>query len=82
MDRLTVVTQSFHLPRAVVLCRAAGIETHGVGSDVWIKRVTPLGYAREPLAMMKAMTDVILRPDPEVLGEKENGVRDALKSSG
>ncbi|MFI0353223.1 vancomycin high temperature exclusion protein [Actinomadura sp. 9N407] len=80
VNRLTVVTQSFHLPRAVVLCRAAGIETNGVGSNVWIKHATTLGYAREPIAMLKAMTDVVSRPDPEVLGRPETSVREALSS--
>ena len=31
--RATVVTQSFHLPRAVALCRGLGIDASGVGDD-------------------------------------------------
>lgn len=82
VNRVTVVTQSFHLPRAIVLCRAAGIDTHGVGSNVWIKHATTVGYAREPIAMLKAMTDVIFRPDPAVLGRQETSIREALNSPG
>ncbi|TDD92092.1 SanA/YdcF family protein [Actinomadura rubrisoli] len=83
VTRLTVVTQNFHLPRAVALCRAAGIQAWGVGdnsmgggrTDATIK-----GYVREPLAMVKAMGSLTLRPDPALLGRKEPGVTQALAS--
>ncbi|XVQ13275.1 SanA/YdcF family protein [Spirillospora sp. CA-255316] len=78
VERLTVVTQSFHLPRAVALCRAAGLDAWGVGHATWIRGATEVGYAREPLAMMKATTDIVRRPGPAVLGRPESGVRDAL----
>ncbi|MFC5752787.1 SanA/YdcF family protein [Actinomadura rugatobispora] len=81
VERLTVVTQSFHLPRAVALCRAAGLDAWGVGHSTWIRGATEVGYAREPLAMMKATTDIVRRPDPAVLGRPENGVREALAAN-
>ncbi|MBW8482080.1 SanA/YdcF family protein [Actinomadura parmotrematis] len=77
---LTVVTQDFHLPRAVALCRAAGITAWGVGDDSLDGRTQPTlaGYAREPLAMLKATGSLVLRPDPRVLGAPETSVRRAL----
>ncbi|MEU5876139.1 ElyC/SanA/YdcF family protein [Spirillospora sp. NPDC047279] len=80
VDRLTVVTQKFHLPRAVALCRAAGLDAYGVGDDSMGVRigVTVKGYVREPVAMLKAMTDVVVKPDPTHLGPVEPSVRRAL----
>jgi vancomycin permeability regulator SanA len=78
VERLTVISQNWHLPRAVALCEAAGLEAWGVGDDLWIRGATEVAYVREPVAMMKAMIDVVLRPDPAVLGRPEPGVREAL----
>ena len=78
VTRVTVVTQAFHLPRAVALCRAAGMEAWGVPHTVWHHGPTEFGYLREPAAMLKAVFDLTVRPDPAVLGRPENGVRDAL----
>jgi vancomycin permeability regulator SanA len=76
--RLTVVTQNFHLPRAVALCRTAGLDAWGVPHTVWYRGSTEIGYAREPLAMLKAMIDIVIQPDPAILGRPERGVREAL----
>lgn len=80
VDRAIVVTQRFHLPRAVALCRAAGIEAWGVGDDSYsVARVPTLAsYAREPFAMLKAAGDVVRKPDPHFLGRHETGVEQAL----
>ncbi|GAA2398093.1 ElyC/SanA/YdcF family protein [Actinomadura vinacea] len=77
--RLTVVTQGFHLPRAVALCRAAGLDAWGVGDASPTRMIaTYVGYSREPLAMLKATTSLTTRPDPALLGRTEPGVREAL----
>jgi len=80
VERATVVSQTFHLPRAVALCRRAGIDAWGVGHDSsGIDEVkTDLGYGREVLATLKAMGDVLTRSDPQFLGPKEAGVQQAL----
>jgi vancomycin permeability regulator SanA len=81
VTRLTVVTQQFHLPRAVALCRAAGIEAFGVGHDSWPGHHsgTSYGWFRESLASGKAMWDgLVAKPDPEFLGPPEQGVHTAL----
>ena len=60
VDRAILVTQAFHVARAVALCRANGIDGYGVGigslsvgfnSTVW-------GYVREYFAAYKAMWNV------------------------
>jgi vancomycin permeability regulator SanA len=77
---LTVVTQRFHLPRAVALCRAAGIDALGVGDPSIDARgfATVYGYARELPAAFPAVADSALRPDPEFLGPREPGIPEAV----
>ncbi|MFE2755757.1 vancomycin high temperature exclusion protein [Actinosynnema sp. NPDC059335] len=81
VERATVVTQEFHLPRAVALCRSAGIDASGVGHDTsqWAS-TTAYGYFREGFAAAKAMWDgLVAKPDPRFLGPRENGVTSALE---
>ncbi|MFB4318204.1 vancomycin high temperature exclusion protein [Actinomadura sp. 21ATH] len=79
VTRLTVITQEFHLPRAVALCRAAGLDAWGVGDASPSQMgATAAGYVREPLAMLKAMGNLTTRPAPTHLGDPEPGVREAL----
>ncbi len=81
VERLLVISQGYHLPRAVAVCRAAGLDADGVGDwtaqqrfpDVWRS-----GEQRELLANIKAVTDVLNSRDP-ILGEPETGVTDALR---
>lgn len=79
VDRALVVTQQFHLARAVFLCRAAGIDADGVADahDVGNRASFAL---REIPAAVKAGWDAILHPDPRFLGAPEPGVRLALNS--
>ncbi len=79
VDRVLVVSQGYHLPRAVAICRAVGLDAEGVGDwtgeryrDVWLR-----GEVREVPAAVKAVVDVVSRRDP-VLGPPEPAVRDAL----
>lgn len=80
VDRAIVVTQRFHLPRAVALCRAAGIDAYGVGHDSRPVHgaATNAGYLRETVAAAKAMADVVSGREPRFLGPREPGVRQAL----
>ncbi|GAA3650753.1 ElyC/SanA/YdcF family protein [Nonomuraea antimicrobica] len=73
-ERVTVVTQEFHIPRAVTLCRTAGLETFGVGDDSsrrWAS--TTYAYAaRELLATAKAFADAkLLHSEPVYPGPRE-----------
>ncbi|MCE6993430.1 YdcF family protein [Saccharothrix sp. S26] len=81
VERATVVTQRFHLPRAVALCRSAGIEAFGVGHDTseWAT-TTAYGHFREVFAAGKAMWDgLVAKPDPRFLGPGESGVTSVLR---
>jgi vancomycin permeability regulator SanA len=71
-----VVTQDFHVARAVFLCRQAGIRTVGVGSPARGGR-PGLNAAREVPASVKAVLDVVLDPGPRYLGPPEPGLAEA-----
>jgi vancomycin permeability regulator SanA len=86
VDHAIVVSQSFHVPRAVYLCRAAGIEAYGVGDGDagWA-----LGHqeylrdeSREVLAAISAMYQAVFHPNPEFLGPQDTGIADALRAAG
>jgi len=82
VQRAIVVSQRYHLPRAVAICRAVGIEAYGVGDDSarYDPDRTTRGTLRESVADIKAVGQLILRPDPHFLGPKETGVTEALRS--
>ncbi|MEU6742914.1 SanA/YdcF family protein [Streptosporangium sandarakinum] len=82
--RVTVVSQVFHLPRAVALCRAAGLSAFGVGDDSsrrWAS--TTYAYAvREFGASAKALLDAALRSSPTFPGPRETTLDTALRAAG
>ncbi|NRQ30370.1 DUF218 domain-containing protein [Nonomuraea sp. NN258] len=84
-ERVTVVTQVFHLPRAVALCRTAGLATYGVGDDS-TKRWAAATYvyaARELFATAKAAADaLVLHSDPVFPGPAETSLRRILSQPG
>ncbi|MFC8277144.1 vancomycin high temperature exclusion protein [Streptomyces sp. NPDC057271] len=82
VDRAVLVTQDFHIRRAVALCRAAGIDAYGVKVVEPHDSVFYYGGVRELVAAGKAAVDATLRPDPHFLGEREKGVTEALASAG
>jgi len=75
VERAVLVTQRYHLPRAIYTCRALGVEAVGLAmpdwgryADILIARYT----LREALATAKALVDVHLtRPQPTFLGPFE-----------
>jgi len=78
VDRAVLVTQDFHIRRALALCAAAGIDAYGVGVP---ERHDATWYAsgtREVLAADKAAFDVLAKPAPRFLGPRETGVARAL----
>lgn len=81
VTQATVVTQSFHLARAVAVCRRLGVDAAGVGDDTvarfrvaWLRSST-----REHGAAIKAALDVLSGRDPVHLGRRETGVDEALR---
>ncbi|MER8047898.1 ElyC/SanA/YdcF family protein [Streptomyces sp. NPDC094032] len=81
VDRAVLVTQDFHIKRAVALCDAAGVESYGVGVAEPHDSVWYYGTTRELAAAGKAALDAALRPDPHFLGAREDGVTKALAAS-
>ncbi|MFC7489919.1 MULTISPECIES: SanA/YdcF family protein [unclassified Knoellia] len=80
VDEVTVISQRYHVGRAVALCRAAGMTTNGVGDTSMRDRYPRqwwIGWTREKLANIKAVGDVVTGRDP-VLGQPETSVQDAL----
>lgn len=79
VSQAVLVSQDFHVPRAVAVCRAAGIDAFGVGDTraradkgTWVR-----SWTRERLAAIKAGWDVLSRRDP-ILGARESSVDDAI----
>jgi vancomycin permeability regulator SanA len=77
-----VVTQRFHLPRAVVLCGAAGIDATGVGDASLDARglATVYGWLREVPAAVKALGDTLVRPEPQNMSPPTSTLADALRA--
>lgn len=58
VSRAIIVTQDFHLPRAVFLARAIGINADGVAADEGTSK--PFNYIREIPANVKALWQIML----------------------
>ena len=79
VTRAIIVTQDFHEPRAVSVCRAAGVEVRGVADTLarnnrgtWVR-----SWLRERAAAVKAAWDVLSGREP-ILGRRETSVEEAI----
>ncbi|MEU7022328.1 ElyC/SanA/YdcF family protein [Streptomyces sp. NPDC046203] len=81
VDRAVLVTQDFHIKRALALCAAAGVESYGVGVGEPHDATWYYGTTREIAAAGKAAAEAALRPDPHFLGDREDGVAKALTAA-
>jgi vancomycin permeability regulator SanA len=85
VDKAIVVSQKFHLPRALALCEAAGITAYGVGDDSLhgeLIGVTLFGNVREVFAAYKAAGEAFFQPDPRTLGPRDPAVAKGLAAAG
>lgn len=76
-----LVSQEYHLPRAVTTCRAVGVDAVGV-ADVSVKNESGFwryGAMREYAAGVKMVWDLLTRRQPP-LGPASTAVQDALRS--
>lgn len=64
-----IVTQKYHLYRAVFLARAMGIEAYGVAADRRDYRNDLYNNIRESLARVKDFFMAIFKPEPTYLGD-------------
>ncbi|MDX3077352.1 vancomycin high temperature exclusion protein [Streptomyces sp. MI02-7b] len=74
-----LVSQDFHIRRALALCHAAGIDAYGIGVDEPHDVTWYYGGAREIAGAAKAAVDAALTPDPHFLGPREHGIAQALR---
>jgi len=68
-----LVTQAFHLPRALYLCNQLGVDSVGVEADLRVYRKSSVLYwnIRELLATVAALWDVNISHPVPVLGDPE-----------
>ena len=73
VDKAILVTQGFHLPRALFLCNALGLQASGVEADnfYYLKRSRVIWNVRELLATVTAFVDVYISKPLPVLGQPE-----------
>jgi len=73
VNEVILVTQAFHLPRALYLCNQLGVESVGVEADrQTYRRSTMIQWnIREALATVNALWEVHLSHPVPVLGEAE-----------
>jgi vancomycin permeability regulator SanA len=66
IDRLVVVSQSYHLPRALAICHALGLDAWGVGDDSARSSARPWanGTRRELAANLKLVWDLLSHRPP------------------
>ncbi|MBX4200506.1 YdcF family protein [Candidatus Parcubacteria bacterium] len=68
VSSVLIVSQSFHLPRAVFIARKLGIDAYGVSADGG--HILFANYLREVFANEKAMFDLITNAKPKYLGQR------------
>jgi vancomycin permeability regulator SanA len=73
VDQAILVTQAFHMPRAIYLCNRLGVDALGVESDLQTFRKSSLLYwnVRELFATAAALWDVNISHPIPVLGKQE-----------
>lgn len=81
VSRALIVTQSYHLSRAVTVCRRLGLEVDGVAArcDDCGTAVLAEKWFRDYLASGKAVWDVARDRPPAVESPEDPGVRNALR---
>jgi len=68
-DKLIVVTQDYHLYRALYIAEKLGVKAYGVSSDYHTYWGQSNREAREILARCKDFVKTIFKPEPTFLGE-------------
>ena len=68
-DKIIIVTQKYHLSRAVYIARALGLDAYGVASDYRSFGGQFFRDCREVLARVKDLFTTVTKPLPTYLGE-------------
>lgn len=69
VDKMIIVTQEYHLYRALYIADKLGIEAYGVNADYRAYAGQSNREAREILARCKDFVKTIFKPEPTYLGE-------------
>ena len=67
--KILIVTQEYHLYRAVYIARQLGMEAYGVDADYWEYSGQTSRDIREVFARVKDFCICIFKPEPTYLGE-------------
>ncbi|MDD3647042.1 MAG: ElyC/SanA/YdcF family protein [Candidatus Dojkabacteria bacterium] len=70
LDEAVLITQNFHLPRAVFTCNALGVKSVGLSSDLSIYPAEKSLQMRDIFASTLAVYDIYIRKPYVVPGEK------------
>ena len=70
VKKAVLVTQKYHLTRALYLAQSMGIEAVGVSADLHEYRGQSYRQAREYIARTKDMLSAVFKPKPKYLGEE------------
>lgn len=68
-DKILIVTQEYHLYRAIYIANRLGIEAYGVSSDLHTYVGQSVRNFREMLARVKDCGTCIFKPEPTYLGD-------------
>lgn len=75
LDHALLISQGYHLPRAIFTCHALGIESTGYSATLQSYVGEPWFKTREILALYVSVLDVYLLHPDYVTGEPENDFR-------
>lgn len=68
-DKVVIVTQEYHLYRALYIADRLGVEAYGVGADYHTYIGQTMRDLREVLARVKDFATCIFKPEPTYLGD-------------
>lgn len=68
-QKVIIVTQQFHISRAVFIARSLGLDAYGVASDEEHRYFNLITEVREFAARPKYVLDALFKPQPKYLGE-------------
>jgi SanA protein len=80
VQSVTIITQEFHLPRALYIAKSLGMDAIGVKADRSDYGGIEFNQAREVLSKDKAFVDVTLQSGPKFLGPEIPITGDSKKS--
>ena len=68
-DKVIVITQEYHLYRALYIAKAMGLDAYGVSSNLRTYVRQEFFSFRETIARVKDFFTVLFRPEPKYIGE-------------